>query len=98
MSWVHTDLEVEQEIQARLLSVSGGIAFSEDSDTDDELDAAARAQVFASNGLNISQRHELDATLAQLGKGDKLIAEASGLLLAAPDSDISLPSEASSAG
>ena len=98
MSGLHTDLEIEQEIKARLSSVSGGIALSEDSDSDDELDTAARAYPLAPGGLNTSPRHGLFAALAQLGKGNKLIAEASGLLLAVPDSDISLPSEASSAG
>ena len=96
----HTDLQLEQEIASRLLSVSGGDESVLDSDSDDErgaADWAIQAQARADEDRQaICVRQEVNATLAQLGKGNKLIAEATGLLVVDPDRATFSCSEASS--
>ncbi|KAK9843064.1 hypothetical protein WJX74_006452 [Apatococcus lobatus] len=86
---MYTDLQVEQEIELRLLSVSGATADLHDIDSDDDSGAASWSTTFKSRPTRGPHtrwsRPGVDATLAQLGKGNKLIAEATGLLLNAPE-------------
>ena len=86
---IHMELQLEQEIASRLLSVSGGDESVLDSDSDDErgaADWAIQAQARAEKHKQaICIRQGVDVTLAQLGKGNKLIAEATGLLAVDPD-------------